>query len=397
MPAFLDAVPPRERFAVTALGAALSLRNIAACRRCRPEPRSSRRSASADHGRQGARGRPPACRARSRDDGLEPRDCLGRADGARRGRARTPPSPPSTALRRAAFGSPSWSRATARHRACCRIRCLPDIVRIDGGWFRAIARQAATARLFGALVRAYRSSGAQVLVDGIATETALRVALDSGADSVSARCLRRPRSPATCFPTRRSAIEALLAERRVIPLFVTADRQHQAPLIDPRKTNHWMRVAAFCLSRRCSKGGGDDHGLRPGRQRQLLQAAAAAGQARHPVPPCRDQVRTDRRRARRPSSPRTPTARCRCWSSTTAGCSPNPTPCCSISPRARASCRPIATSAALAYQWLFFEQYSHEPYIAVRRALLIYPDRAKDATPERLASTLDRRREGAAA
>ena len=42
----------------------------------------------------------------------------------------------------------------------------------------------------------------------------------------------------------------------------------------------------------------------------------------------------------------------------------------------------------LAYQWLFFEQYSHEPYIAVRRALLVYPDRAKEATPERLASTL---------
>ena len=25
----------------------------------------------------------------------------------------------------------------------------------------------------------------------------------------------------------------------------------------------------------------------------------------------------------------------------------------------------------LAYQWMFFEQYSHEPYIAVRRALLV--------------------------
>ena len=42
----------------------------------------------------------------------------------------------------------------------------------------------------------------------------------------------------------------------------------------------------------------------------------------------------------------------------------------------------------LAYQWLFFEQYSHEPYIAVRRALMVYPDRAREATPERLASTL---------
>jgi len=44
----------------------------------------------------------------------------------------------------------------------------------------------------------------------------------------------------------------------------------------------------------------------------------------------------------------------------------------------------------LAYQWLFFEQYSHEPYIAVRRALLTFPERRKDATPERLAATLER-------
>ena len=44
----------------------------------------------------------------------------------------------------------------------------------------------------------------------------------------------------------------------------------------------------------------------------------------------------------------------------------------------------------LAYQWLFFEQYSHEPYIAVRRALLTFPERAGDATPERLAQTLER-------
>ena len=45
---------------------------------------------------------------------------------------------------------------------------------------------------------------------------------------------------------------------------------------------------------------------------------------------------------------------------------------------------------ALAYQWLFFEQYSHEPYIAVRKALLTFPERAGDATPERLAVTLER-------
>ncbi|PYE86530.1 glutathione S-transferase family protein [Phyllobacterium leguminum] len=48
-----------------------------------------------------------------------------------------------------------------------------------------------------------------------------------------------------------------------------------------------------------------------------------------------------------------------------------------------------AYARALAYQWLFFEQYSHEPYIAVRRSLMIYPERAKLATPERLSSTLE--------
>src|SRR5690606_32515056 len=45
---------------------------------------------------------------------------------------------------------------------------------------------------------------------------------------------------------------------------------------------------------------------------------------------------------------------------------------------------------AICYQWLFFEQYSHEPYIAVRKALLTYPERAKEATPERLAVMLER-------
>ena len=44
---------------------------------------------------------------------------------------------------------------------------------------------------------------------------------------------------------------------------------------------------------------------------------------------------------------------------------------------------------ALALQWMFFEQYSHEPYIAVRRSLLLYPERAAQATPERLESLLE--------
>ncbi|WP_108661693.1 glutathione S-transferase family protein [Acuticoccus kandeliae] len=41
---------------------------------------------------------------------------------------------------------------------------------------------------------------------------------------------------------------------------------------------------------------------------------------------------------------------------------------------------------ALMASWMFFEQYSHEPYVAVRRSLILY--RTMEATPEQLASTL---------
>jgi len=40
------------------------------------------------------------------------------------------------------------------------------------------------------------------------------------------------------------------------------------------------------------------------------------------------------------------------------------------------------------FEWLFFEQYSHEPVIAVRRALMVYPERRAAATPERMAELL---------
>ncbi|NDW03261.1 glutathione S-transferase family protein [Jiella pacifica] len=38
--------------------------------------------------------------------------------------------------------------------------------------------------------------------------------------------------------------------------------------------------------------------------------------------------------------------------------------------------------------WMFFEQYSHEPHVAVRRSLRIYPRLAAYATEERLAATM---------
>lgn len=49
-----------------------------------------------------------------------------------------------------------------------------------------------------------------------------------------------------------------------------------------------------------------------------------------------------------------------------------------------------AYDRAKLYEWLFFEQYDHEPTIAVRRALSTYPERAAKATPERMPELLER-------
>ncbi len=48
-----------------------------------------------------------------------------------------------------------------------------------------------------------------------------------------------------------------------------------------------------------------------------------------------------------------------------------------------------AYDRALVHQWLFFEQYSHEPYVAVLRSLRVYPERVHLATPERIASLIE--------
>ena len=41
-------------------------------------------------------------------------------------------------------------------------------------------------------------------------------------------------------------------------------------------------------------------------------------------------------------------------------------------------------------QWMFFEQNQHEPAIAVRRAMTVYPERKAAATAERLQTTLEK-------
>src|SRR5580658_102932 len=48
-----------------------------------------------------------------------------------------------------------------------------------------------------------------------------------------------------------------------------------------------------------------------------------------------------------------------------------------------------AYERAKVYEWLLFEQYNHEPAIAVRRALSVYPERRAEATRERMAQLLE--------
>jgi len=48
-----------------------------------------------------------------------------------------------------------------------------------------------------------------------------------------------------------------------------------------------------------------------------------------------------------------------------------------------------AFERAHCYQWLFFEQYSHEPQVAVRRSLVKYPHLAAFATGKRMAALLE--------
>lgn len=50
---------------------------------------------------------------------------------------------------------------------------------------------------------------------------------------------------------------------------------------------------------------------------------------------------------------------------------------------------PDAYDRAKMYEWLFFEQYTHEPAVAVRRSILTAPERAHLRTPERLQQLLE--------
>ncbi|WP_163267871.1 EAL domain-containing protein [Chelativorans alearense] len=107
-----------------------------------------------------------------------------------------------------------------------RVRLLdPEVVKIDGGWFRRIAKVAVATRLLTSLVDALRREGRLVLIQGIETPAQLRVAIETGADLMQGYLLGQPKIAGSLFEAERMDVRNLLApEDRVVPLFARNDR-----------------------------------------------------------------------------------------------------------------------------------------------------------------------------
>lgn len=71
-------------------------------------------------------------------------------------------------------------------------RIGPDVVKVDGGWFRRIAGIEAATRLLAKLIGGLQREGVQVLIKGIETAEHLNVACTVGADLVQGFLLGRP-------------------------------------------------------------------------------------------------------------------------------------------------------------------------------------------------------------
>lgn len=88
----------------------------------------------------------------------------------------------------------------AGHSNPARVTLLrPDIVKIDGAWFQAVAAHPEALALLPDLFARLRRQGAEVVVEGIETPHHLRAALDAGADHLQGFLLARPALAGTIF------------------------------------------------------------------------------------------------------------------------------------------------------------------------------------------------------
>ena len=96
----------------------------------------------------------------------------------------------------------------------------PEIVRIDGDWFRQVCRDATTVRLFDAVVSRLRERQSKVLVAGIENEQQLGVALQAGADLFQGPHLAPPALVGTVFDEAPLSLAEKLGEaQKIMPLF----------------------------------------------------------------------------------------------------------------------------------------------------------------------------------
>ncbi|WP_353645010.1 EAL domain-containing protein [Mesorhizobium sp. WSM2239] len=86
----------------------------------------------------------------------------------------------------------------------------PDVIKIDGAWFRDVQESSETAQLFPAVINAFQGLGAKLLVQGIETPAELEGALDAGADYLQGMLLSPPALAGSALNENPQPIEALL-------------------------------------------------------------------------------------------------------------------------------------------------------------------------------------------
>jgi EAL domain-containing protein (putative c-di-GMP-specific phosphodiesterase class I) len=86
----------------------------------------------------------------------------------------------------------------------------PEIVKIDGKWFRQLCAAPETTRLFNPLVAGLQGMGAKVLVSGIDTAAQLGTCVDAGVDYLQGHFLAAPQLAGTIMDERPRAIAGFL-------------------------------------------------------------------------------------------------------------------------------------------------------------------------------------------
>ncbi|WP_195163065.1 EAL domain-containing protein [Mesorhizobium sp. NBSH29] len=89
-------------------------------------------------------------------------------------------------------------------------RIEPDVIKIDGAWFRNVQDRAETALLFPAVATAFKGLGSTLLVQGIENGAELAAALDAGADWMQGNLLAEAALAGTIVDETSISIDRLV-------------------------------------------------------------------------------------------------------------------------------------------------------------------------------------------